>query len=125
MAKRQTRSSKKDIQDIEKDTAIQVTPTKGDKDQVRPKPFSLVVLNNRKQLPFMSLAYANIYEKTNATAISAIHRFHTKEEMQKFQTKMKSETKPVPKRGSDSVLSPEQKESLARMNRIKTTRHPH
>ena len=33
MAKRQTRSSKKDIQDIEKDTAIQVTPTKGDKDQ--------------------------------------------------------------------------------------------
>ena len=125
MARRQTRSSKKDVQDIGNDTTNHVTPSKSDKDQAKTKPFSLVVLNNGRQLPFTSLSYASIYEKTNATVISTIHRFHTEEEMVKFQSKMKSETKPEAKRGIDSVLSPEQKESLARMKRIKTTRHPH
>ena len=125
MAKRQTRNSRKDVQDIAKDTAVQVTPAKGDKNQSKIKPFSLIVLNNGRQLPFTSLSYASIYEKTNATVISKVHRFQTEEEMNKFQSKMTSETKPAPKRGADSVLSPEQKESLARMKRIKTTRHPH
>ena len=110
--KRQTRSSKK--QDIGNDIAKHVTPSKSDNDQAKAKPFSLVVLNNGRQLPFISLSYASIiYEKTNATVISTIHRFHTEEEMVKFQSKMKSETKPETKRGIDSVLSPEQKESLA------------
>ena len=103
----------------------EVTPTKPKTGHFKEKRFSLIVLNNGKQLPFKSLIYSDIYEKTNAAAISTVHRFQTEEEMEKYQAKMKTDQKPTVKRGCDSILSPQQKESLARMKRIKTTRHPH
>ena len=102
-----------------------VTPTKDAKGDVKEKKYSLIILNNGRHLPFKSLVWASKYEKANATAISAVHRFHTEEDMGTFQAKMASEKKPSAKRVNDSILSPEQKESLARMKRIKTTRHPH
>ncbi len=122
MAGKNTRSSKK--KDATTEKPAPVTPVKPP--AVKPKKFSLVVLNNGKNLPFKSLLYSGRYEKANATVISAVHRFHTAEEMETFQTKLEADKKPTAvKRPNDSILTPDQKESLARMKKIKTTRHPH
>ena len=121
-----TRKNKKgEASAASKKEASPVTPTKETKAEVKAKKFSLIILNNGKQLPFKSIVWASKYERDNATVISEVHKFHTEEEMEKFQAKTKNETKPTAKRVNDSILSPEQKESLARMKRIKTTRHPH
>ncbi len=120
MAGKNTRASKK--KDAEK--AAPVTPTKPVVAKV--KKFSLIVLNNGKILPMKSLFYSAKYEKANATVISAVHRFHTEEEMEKFKAKLETDKKPASaKRTNDAILTPDQKESLARMKKIKTTRHPH
>ena len=94
-----------------------VTPTK-------PKQYSLLILLNGKHLPFTNPIFSARYEKVNSAAISAIHRFNKKEEMEAFQAKLTSSDKKNTKRNS-SVLSPDQKEALARMKRIRTARHPH
>ena len=49
-----------------------VTPTKETKGDIKEKKFSLIILNNGRQLPFKSLVWTSKYEKANATAISAV-----------------------------------------------------
>ena len=84
-----TRQNTKNSRKAEKEAASpgkvnEVTPTKPKTGHFKEKRFSLIVLNNGKQLPFKSLIYSDIYEKTNAAAISTVHRFQTEEEMEKY-----------------------------------------
>ena len=93
-----TRKNKKgEASATSKKEASPITPTKETKADVKAKKFSLIILNNGRQLPFKSIVWGSKYEKANATAISEVHKFHTEEDMEKFQAKTKTETKPTAK----------------------------